>query len=115
MGLTAKAASIASASAPGESSRAAMPHGEAPKSAPLIVFQSLEVTCSASALRDMRQQFLEDPSTLVVGAKLEGHAAHTSTTATETVGLTGATCPWNTLAMWNTALLSRTGFLQVSD
>ena len=63
----------------------------------------------------MRQQFLEDPSTLVVGAKLEGHAAHTSTTATKTVGLTGATCPWNTLAMWNTALLSRTGFLQVSD
>ena len=104
--LTAKAAAVAAAASTDVDQEFA-------REPPLIVFQSLEVTCSAAALSAMRAQFQKDSSTLVVGARLDGHAANDE--AKTTTDLTGATCPWNTLAMWNTTLLSRTGFLQLSD
>jgi UDP-glucuronate 4-epimerase len=123
--LTAKAAagSAAPAAAPDPSAASTPAAAAAAATPPLVVFQSLEITCSAAALAAMRAQFLSDPTTLVVGARLDGHAAVTPGTAsgegatktTTTAALTGATCPWNTLAMWNAALLSRTGFLQLSD
>ena len=56
---------------------------------------------------------------LVAGAALPGHLHQlgpSSTTSSSTVvPLTGRTCPWNTLAVWNLSKLKLTGFLMVSD
>jgi hypothetical protein len=41
--------------------------------------------------------------------------ATTTTTTTTTLPLTGRTCPWNTLAVWNLTKLQHTAFSAVSD
>lgn len=51
-----------------------------------------------------------DGSTLVVGPVLDGHQFLEG----EQV-LRGRTCPWNTLALWNTAKLSAVGFPLMGD
>jgi len=74
-----------------------------------ILFQSVEVNVSPSAIQQLTR--LSTPSTLVCGAALDGHDFQGSGTAT----LDGATCVWNTLALWSIKKLSRTGFLPISD
>eukprot|EP00752_Nemacystus_decipiens_P005803 g5249.t1 len=77
--------------------------------AELVMFQSLETTVAAGAVRDMEAHMgLDD---LVVGAALTGHAFHGS----QTVELTGVTTPWNTLALWDVAKLAKLGFLGVAE
>lgn len=52
-----------------------------------------------------------DEMTLVVGAVLPGHDFHPHSIQP----LNGRTTPWNTLAIWNLAKLSLTGFVLVAD
>jgi hypothetical protein len=54
------------------------------------------------------------PTTLVAGPSLPGHTPPPSFPSPP-LPLGGRTCPWNTVALWSASLLSRTGFLMVSD
>ena len=80
------------------------PHDEAP----LLLFQSLEVLPTPSAICKLRQCMSDNM--LVCGAALDGHDFHKGL-----IHLSGTTCPWNTLALWSLPRLLRTGFLPVSD
>jgi hypothetical protein len=75
-----------------------------------ILFVSAEVSASASCIVTLLGHLKND--TLVVGAAMNGHVYHKPG---ETVILTGRTCPWNTLAIWNVPKLCQTGFVMVSD
>eukprot|EP00903_Cladosiphon_okamuranus_P014942 g13833.t1 len=77
--------------------------------AELVIFQSLETTVAAGAVRDMEAHMGVDD--LVVGAALTGHAFQGG----ETVELTGITTPWNTLALWDVTKLAKLGFLGVAE
>ena len=76
-----------------------------------LLLLSAEVSASAESIAKLRRHLTEgDDDTLVAGAALPGHDYQPGETA-----LNGRTCPWNTLAMWNVAKLSLTGFSTVSD
>jgi len=84
-----------------------------------IAFLSLETHATADALIELcRHVHLHD--TLVAGAVLPGHH-HCEPLDTDrnaigmTVELTGRTCPWNTLAIWNLKQLAVTGFPLLAD
>ncbi|KAH7340291.1 hypothetical protein B0J17DRAFT_650682 [Rhizoctonia solani] len=53
---------------------------------------------------------------LVVGKAFDAHTFHQALPgSTAQTYLTGQTCPWNTLAVWNVSKLARTGFLLTSE
>jgi hypothetical protein len=84
-----------------------------------ILFVSAEVSASASCIATLLAHLDED-DTLVVGAAMNGHVYHhksgeNTNTSENVVVLTGRTCPWNTLAIWNVPKLCQTGFIMVSD
>jgi hypothetical protein len=76
-----------------------------------ILFVSAEVSASASCIATLLRHLKDD--TLVVGAAMNGHVYNSK--PGENVVLTGRTCPWNTLAIWNVPKLCQTGFVMVSD
>lgn len=76
-----------------------------------ILFCSVETTAPASTTLPLLLSHLDPATTLVVGAVLPGHAYSPG----QPQPLTGRTCPWNTLAMWNVPKLARTGFQLVSE
>jgi hypothetical protein len=79
----------------------------------VIVFISAEMSLGGSSCSELIQHMnVED--TLVVGAALPGHDYRGSESEHE-VELTGRTCPWNTLAMWNLEKLALIGFPLVGD
>jgi UDP-glucuronate 4-epimerase len=75
-----------------------------------ILYQSLEVLPTVAAVAELRQRM--NSNILVCGAALEGHLFDPGLSI---VHLSGATCPWNTFALWTLSSLLRTGFLPVSD
>uniref|UniRef100_A0A7R9ZI32 Uncharacterized protein n=1 Tax=Craspedostauros australis TaxID=1486917 RepID=A0A7R9ZI32_9STRA len=78
----------------------------------LIMFVSAEVDASANTIATLCNHVVtKDDDTLVAGAVLNGHEYSKG----QCVPLTGRTCPWNTLAVWNVEKLSRTGFQLYSD
>ena len=83
-----------------------------------ILFVSAEVSVSETSIRRLCAKCSAPENILVAGAALSGHLYSYNSEATggsKTVALNGRTCPWNTLAVWNLAPLSLTGFLQLSD
>lgn len=85
-------------------------HAAAEAGAERIAFRSLEIAAGVEVMgRLARECSLRD--TLVAGAALPGHAWG----ARSRVECDGLTCPWNTLAVWNTKLLSGIGFLAVGN
>ena len=85
-----------------------------------IAFLSLETKTTADAIIELcRHVTLSD--ILVAGAALPGHEHHSLTTEQNindigtVVELTGRTCPWNTLAIWNLKQLAITGFPLLAD
>jgi pyrrolidone-carboxylate peptidase len=94
--------------------------GEETQSASQILFVSAETTAAPleATLAVLQSHLAED--TLVVGAVLPGHDHHVPDgigTSQRSVSreLSGRTTPWNTLALWDLAKLSLTGFQLVSD
>ena len=86
-----------------------------------LLLVSAEVQMTSDAM-DALMNKMDVDTTLVVGAVLQGHQHHSSTTTDDGIGgdgneveLTGRTTPWNTLALWNLPKLALTGFLLVSD
>lgn len=73
-----------------------------------IMFISAETAADPENIQQLLTHL--EPDTLVVGARLPGHAFRG-----ECVALAGTTCPWNTLAVWDLKKLSLTGFQLVSD
>jgi len=86
-----------------------------------IAFLSLETHATSEAILELcRHVVLSD--TLVAGAALPGHQHQSSSIDSgkkEDIGtiveLTGRTCPWNTLAIWNLKRLALTGFPLLAD
>lgn len=74
-----------------------------------IAFQSLEVKSSPPNI-DKLLGHLKDNKTIVVGPHLSGHTFQKGINK-----LTGRTCPWNTLAIWNLEYLSKFGFVMASE
>ncbi|KAJ3191518.1 hypothetical protein HDU67_005826, partial [Dinochytrium kinnereticum] len=66
-----------------------------------ICFRSIEVMVNEKEMSILHSSF--DDETLVVGKRLTGHKfTNPETTGTPAiVPLTGTTCPWNTLAIWD--------------
>ena len=90
--------------------------------AKLLLFVSAEVTASPITIQSLCDNLMEDyDHTLVVGAAMNGHLYHESssspseTSSSSEVELSGRTCPWNTLAVWNVSKLKLTGFVLCSD
>lgn len=81
-----------------------------------LLLASLE---SSSGLNSANISLLSDnlnDNTLVCGAVLPGHDYQgRDEKRFMEVELSGRTCPWNTVAMWNVQKLSMTGFLAVSE
>ena len=75
----------------------------------LIAFQSLELRAGRETMSSLVSLFA-DERVLVAGPVLDGHEFSSGT-----VPLRGRTCPWNTLAIWRTAILGLTGFPLVAD
>ena len=73
-----------------------------------ILFISAETAADSKDIQQLLAHL--EPDTLVVGARLAGHALES-----ECVALSGTTSPWNTLAVWDLKKLSLTGFQLVSD
>jgi len=81
-----------------------------------ILFQSLEVSVSPAALAVLLGEM--SAGTLVAGAALAGHAfAPLAARGGPAVvlPLDGTTTPWNTLAVWDTALLTAIGFPLIGE
>jgi hypothetical protein len=87
-----------------------------------IVFLSMETHATADAIRELAQHVLLS-DTLVAGAALPGHE-HRSLPSDDNgiesnegnvVELTGRTCPWNTLSIWNLKRLAITGYPLLAD
>jgi hypothetical protein len=74
-----------------------------------LLLRSLEIDIEPDDLLILRTYATS--STLVVGARVD--ASHGGPPGTRT--LDGQTSPWNTLALWNLAMLGLTGFLAISD
>mmetsp|Transcript_30862 Transcript_30862/g.98464 ORF Transcript_30862/g.98464 Transcript_30862/m.98464 type:complete len:820 (-) Transcript_30862:90-2549(-) len=73
-----------------------------------ILYQSLEVRCTAGVLQRLLDHHTGD--TLVVGPVLSGHDFKAGEQR-----LNGRTTPWNTLALWSVRKLALTGFLCIAD
>ena len=73
------------------------------------LFCSAETQTSPASILQLLEHMDED--TLVAGAVLPGHDYHPKSTQT----LNGRTTPWNTLAVWNVAKLTLTGFPLVAE
>jgi hypothetical protein len=73
------------------------------------LFCSAETWASPESIRVLLMNMHSD--TLVTGAVLPGHAYQPHSLQK----LSGITCPWNTLAIWNTAKLALTGFPLVAE
>merc|ERR1712127_1152215 len=83
---------------------------------PLLLFISAETQLSSSSIQKICNHV--DSSTLVVGAKLQGHDHHTMKDGEiggKIVELNGRTTPWNTAAVWNLRKLSLVGFPLVAE
>jgi hypothetical protein len=74
-----------------------------------VLFSSLEMQMHPAHVGALSAH-MDPSSTLVVGARLPGHRF-----VRGTAELDGCSTVWNTLALWNTAKLARTGFLPISD
>lgn len=81
--------------------------------AALLLLQSLEIEIDASSVDHLKQQFVLG-SDLVVGAALPGHAFQPPADGAA-LELTGATTPWNTLALWDLTQLAKIGFPLIGD
>jgi len=74
-----------------------------------LILQSIEVFVTEDQITQLESHL--DKNTLVVGAKLtKTHAKHSGWQK-----LTGDSCPWNTLAIWDVQKLGITGFLPLSS
>lgn len=74
-----------------------------------LILQSIEVFVTEDQIAQLESHL--DKNTLVVGAKMtEKHAKHSGWQK-----LTGDSCPWNTLALWDVQKLGITGFLPLSS
>lgn len=73
-----------------------------------ILFISAETSADPEDIQQLLTHL--EPDTLVVGARLPGHAFRGPCGA-----LSGTTSPWNTLAVWDLKKLALTGFQLVSD
>ncbi|KAJ3196000.1 hypothetical protein HK101_010416 [Irineochytrium annulatum] len=73
-----------------------------------LCFRSVEVDARPNEIQAMLRMLEDD--TLVVGKRLKGHVF-----AEGQPSLTGATTPWNTLAIWRVQKLALTGFLLVAE
>ena len=82
-----------------------------------ILYQSLEIRVNDIRAIDLLLNELKLSDTLIVGASFSDcHSFSVSYQKTEKkVELNGVTSPWNTFAIWNTAMLMRTGFLPISE
>jgi hypothetical protein len=79
------------------------------RGADYCVMVSAETRASPASIEKLLNQM--DESTLVAGGVLLGHEYHPHSMQP----LNGRTTPWNTLAVWNVAKLSLTGFALVAD
>lgn len=78
-------------------------------------FCSMEVTFDSQVMSVLVSECDLD-TTLVAGAALPGHDFYSEELHNNrTVKATGTTVPWNTLAVWNTALLARVGFVAIGN
>jgi hypothetical protein len=74
-----------------------------------LILQSIEVFVNEAQITQLESHL--DKNTLVVGAKMnKEHAKHSGWQK-----LTGYSCPWNTLAIWDVRKLGITGFLSISS
>ncbi|OQW92032.1 MAG: hypothetical protein BWK78_02875 [Thiotrichaceae bacterium IS1] len=74
-----------------------------------LILQSIEVLVNEEQITQLGSYL--DQNTLVVGAKMTAkHAKHSGWQK-----LTGDSCPWNTLALWDVQKLGITGFLPLSS
>ena len=87
-----------------------------------IYFTSLEAQSSLDEVQAMHSELSTSSSAMVVGLRLPGHEWHgpdhlksSAPSSSALTPLSGLTCPWNTNALWSVRLLSRTGFLAISD
>eukprot|EP01135_Chromosphaera_perkinsii_P005049 Nk52_evm26s311 gene=Nk52_evmTU26s311 len=80
----------------------------------VIGFVSLEVAVDDKAGAKLVNLIANESDTLVVGARLQGHAFFGSFEGRR-APLNGLTSPWNTCAFWDLETLSKTGFLKISD
>lgn len=79
-----------------------------------ILFISAETTADSQDIQQLLTHLT--PDTLVVGARLLGHAgSRGDDTESVVLPLSGTTSPWNTLAIWDLQKLALTGFQLVSD
>ncbi|CAE6348809.1 unnamed protein product [Rhizoctonia solani] len=79
-----------------------------------VLFQSVEVKIDPENVKKMVGLCVGD--VLVVGKAFDAHTFHKGLDdGSSQVYLTGRTCPWNTLAVWNLNKLARTGFLLTSE
>ncbi|CAE6470363.1 unnamed protein product [Rhizoctonia solani] len=79
-----------------------------------VLFQSVEVKVESEKVKKMVDLCTGD--VLVVGKSFDAHTFQQALdSAASQVYLTGRTCPWNTLAIWNVSKLARTGFLLTSE
>jgi len=76
-----------------------------------LLFLSLEARLSVVGLKTLQQYLQSD--VLVVGAALPGHDFQPGSKLPVT--LRGRTCPWNTMALWSVAKMSRGFFHTISD
>jgi hypothetical protein len=75
-----------------------------------LLFVSAELSAPQSAIEQLLSHRNNDVA--VIGALLPGHAYVPGETTTR---LSGTSCPWNTMAVWNLNKLALTGFQLVSD
>ncbi|KAJ1310372.1 hypothetical protein OPQ81_007110 [Rhizoctonia solani] len=82
-----------------------------------VLFQSVEVKVGPEKVKKMVDLCTGD--VLVVGKAFDAHTFHQphpdGAHAAPQIPLTGRTCPWNTLAVWDIGKLARTGFLLTSE
>jgi hypothetical protein len=74
-----------------------------------LILQSIEVFVNEEQITQLESHL--DKNTLVVGAKMTKNHAENSGWQK----LTGDSCPWNTLALWDVQKLGITGFLPLSS
>ena len=81
-----------------------------------LLLASAEVALTSEAMGEMSSR-LDGDTTLVVGARLQGHDHRGSGVGGKgvEVELDGRTTPWNTCALWNLPKLALTGFQLVSE
>lgn len=82
-----------------------------------VLFQSLEVIVHEPHAVAVLLHELSDNQTLVAGAAFSqnGHLFSGADQSEMIVELNGCSSPWNTMAVWNTEMLARTGFLTIAE